>query len=60
MKTNRIKKIEESPDAFVIKTSDIHLPQRIGETLSPAQNGELEMHYDDEGYLVCVNWKGEE
>lgn len=56
---HRIMKIEEHPDAIVIKTTDIHLPQRIGEALRHAHRGELEMHYDEEGYFVRVNWKRE-
>ena len=56
---HRIMKIEEHPDGIEIKTTDIHLPQRIGEALRHAHNGELEMHYDEEGYFVRVNWKRE-
>jgi NMD protein affecting ribosome stability and mRNA decay len=56
---HRIMKIEEHPDAIVIKTTDIHLPQRIGEALRHAYKGELDMHYDEEGYLVRINWNRE-
>lgn len=56
----RIMKIEEHPDRVLITTTDIHLPQRIGEALHHAYKGELELHYDEEGYFVRVNWKRED
>lgn len=56
---HRIMKIEEHPNAIVIKTTDIHLPQRLGEALRQAHNGKLDMHYDEEGYFVRVNWNRE-
>jgi len=34
-------KIDERPEAIVIKTTDIQLPQGIGETLRHAHYGEL-------------------
>ena len=57
---HRIMKIEEHPDSIVIKTTDIHLPQRIGEALRHAQHGKLNVHYDDEGYFIRVNWSREQ
>jgi hypothetical protein len=57
---HRIMKIEEHPESIVIKTTDLHLPQRIGEALQHACKGDLNMHYDEEGYFVRVNWRREE
>jgi hypothetical protein len=56
---HRIMKIEEHPDAVVLSTTDIHLPSRIGEALHHAYKGELDVHYDQEGYFVRVNWNCE-
>jgi len=56
---HRIMKIEEHRDEMVISTTDIHLPHRIGEALHHAYKGQLEMHYDEEGYFARVNWTRE-
>jgi len=54
---HRIMAIETESDSIVIKTTDIHLPRRIGEALQSAYEGELDFHYDEEAYLIRVNWK---
>jgi NMD protein affecting ribosome stability and mRNA decay len=53
---NRILSIEEDAQGIVINTTDIHLPRRIGETVKRAFHGELEAHYEEDGYFVRVNW----
>jgi hypothetical protein len=58
---HRIMKItEERPDVFVIHTTDIHLPRRIGEALHRACKGKLERRYDEETYFIRVNWRRED
>ena len=57
---HRIMKVEEHPDAVIISTTDIHLPHRIGEAVHQAYKGEIQTHYDEEGYFVRVNWRREE
>lgn len=54
---NRIMDIEELDDGLRITTTDIHLPRRIGEALNNAWNGELDMHYDEEGYFIRLAWR---
>ena len=54
---NRIASIEETEDGLVISTTDIHLPRRIGEALKRAFHGELDMHFDEAGYFVRVDWR---
>lgn len=44
------------PSRAEIRT-DIHLARRIGEALRRAFRSELEMHLDDEGYFVRVDWR---
>jgi hypothetical protein len=56
---HRILRIEDHPDAVVIRTTDIHLPRRLGEALHHAYKGELHTHYDEEGYLARVTWSRE-
>jgi len=33
------------------------LPRRIGEALSSAWKGVLDMHYDEEGYFIRLTWR---
>jgi hypothetical protein len=48
---NRIVGIEEIGNALMISTTDIHLRRRIGEALKSASHGELDMDFDNAGYL---------
>jgi len=58
---NRIISIEsEGPDRVVISTTDIHLPRRIGRAMSRAYHGEMNEHFDENGYFVRVNWHRDE
>jgi NMD protein affecting ribosome stability and mRNA decay len=54
---NRIMAIEDDGDAMIVLTTDIHLPRRIGDAVNNAWNGDLETHYDDDGYFVRVTWQ---
>jgi hypothetical protein len=54
---NRVMSIEEAPDRLVINTTDIHLPRRIGEAVKRAFHGKLDIHFDEQGYFVRVNWQ---
>ncbi len=54
---NRIMSVEESPDSLIINTTDIHLPRRIGEAMKRAFHGKLDVHFDEQGYFVRVNWQ---
>lgn len=54
---NRIIGIEETDAGLVINTTDIHLPRRLGEALKRAFHGDLDMHYDEHGYFVRVDWR---
>lgn len=55
---NRIIAIEK-PDSetLVISTTDIHLPRRIGEAVKRAYHGELDLHFDEDGHFVRVDWQ---
>lgn len=53
---HRIMKVEERPASMIVTTTDIHLPRRIGESLRHSHKGELDIHYDQEGYFIRVNW----
>jgi hypothetical protein len=54
---NRIMDLDEGADRVHVSTTDIHLPQRIGEALKRAYDGELEVHYGHDEYTVRVHWR---
>jgi hypothetical protein len=54
---HRIMLVDERDDAIVIGTTDIHLPQRIGEALRRACRGELDVRYGSAEYSVRVHWR---
>ncbi len=56
---HRIMAIEETPETIVIKTTDLHLPHAIADALEHAYRGDLDMHYDEEGCFLRVNWQRE-
>lgn len=56
---HRIMAVEESRNSVVIKTTDIHLPARIGRALLRSSKGELDLKYDEGSYFVRADWKRE-
>jgi hypothetical protein len=54
---NRIIGIDDTEDGLAISTTDIHLPRRIGTALKRAMHGTLDMHFDNAGYFVRVDWR---
>jgi NMD protein affecting ribosome stability and mRNA decay len=56
---NRIISIEKDAQGVVINTTDIHLPRRIGEAVKRAFHGNIEDHFEKDGYFVRVNWSRE-
>lgn len=53
---NRIMDIDDDGAKIVIRTTDIHLPRRIGEAVHHAYHGKLDVHYDSGAYFVRVGW----
>lgn len=54
---HRIMKITPGEGGeVVVTTTDIHLPRRIAEALYNAYEGEMDFHYDEEGYFVRASW----
>lgn len=53
---HRIMEINRENGGFLITTTDIHLPRRIGEALEHAFHGDLEFHYEEETYSLRVRW----
>ena len=54
---NRIISIEHDTQGIVINTTDIHLPRRIGEAVRRAFHGEIDVHFEEDGYFVRVDWR---
>lgn len=52
----RIMAIEEDADSVVITTTDLHLARRIGTAVHHACQGEMEMKYSPDQYLIRVHW----
>lgn len=53
---NRIIGIEEGEDRVVVRTTDLHLPHRIGAAIQRTFQGRLDHHFDEDDYLMRVNW----
>jgi len=53
----RIMEIVPEAERVVVKTTDIHLPQRIGAALKSAYQGELAVAYGKDEYSVRVDWR---
>lgn len=55
---HRIMHIDERSGGIEISTTDIHLPQRIGEAMKRAHHGELSVQYASDEYSVRAHWHG--
>jgi hypothetical protein len=53
---NRIINIEQGDDRIVVNTTDIQLPVRIGEAIHRTFQGTLDRHFDEDGYIIRVDW----
>jgi hypothetical protein len=49
--------IEEHDDRIQISTTDVHLPHRITHALHDAWGGDVQMHYDLDGYFARAQWE---
>jgi NMD protein affecting ribosome stability and mRNA decay len=56
---NRIMDIVEQPESLVLRTTDIHLPRRIGKALQRAYGGRLDIDADKSAYFVRIAWRSE-
>jgi hypothetical protein len=53
---NRIMSVDEEDGEITIRTTDVHLPHRIGHALKDAWDGDMKTHYDLDGYFTRVEW----
>jgi hypothetical protein len=53
----RIMELTQGPGRMTVTTTDIHLPQRIGEAVKRAHHGDLAIEYAKQEYSVRVNWR---
>jgi hypothetical protein len=54
---HRIVHVDEREGAIEVSTTDIHLPQRIGEAVKRAHRGELTLQYAHDEYAVRAHWQ---
>lgn len=54
---HRIMDMTGADGGIVIRTTDTHLPRRIGDALFRAYDGELEVSYDRGGNFVRAEWR---
>jgi hypothetical protein len=54
----RVLAIEQYSDRVVVSTADVHLPRRIGEALSRAHGGRLDVAFGHDDYSTRVHWHG--
>lgn len=52
----RIMEISEDGNKIAITTTDIHVARRIGEAIHNAYEGNLDIKYGPEDYVVRVTW----
>ncbi len=57
---NRIIAVRSQDDSLLITTTDVHLPRRIAKAIQEAYDGELDIHFDNEGYFVSIVWRRDE
>lgn len=54
---HRIMAVETRDEATVVTTTDVHLPHRFGHAIKDAWGGELDTHYDADGYFARIVWQ---
>lgn len=54
---NRIIEIRDVDDQIRLTTTDVHLPRRIGKAIQDAWDGNLDVHFDEEGYFTRIVWR---
>ena len=53
---NRVMRIDVHDDHVDVATTDIHLPQRLGQAVKRAHGGNLVIHYGKDEYSVQLRW----
>jgi hypothetical protein len=52
----RIMQVTQDGPKTLVTTTDVHLARRIGEALHHAYQGDLDINYSQDEYLVRVSW----
>ena len=53
----RLMHVEEWDDGTELTFTDAHLPRGVGEAIQRAYDGELDIHFPEEGGIVRVYWE---
>ncbi len=54
---HRLMEVSESHARVSVATTDIHLPQRLGEAVKRAYDGDLVIKYGPDEYAVRASWR---
>lgn len=53
----RLMQVEDRDESAELTFTDSHLPQGVGEAVRRAYDGELDIHFPEEGGIVRVYWE---
>jgi len=53
----RLMQVEDRDESAELTFTDCHLPQGVGEAVRRAYDGELDIHFPEEGGIVRVYWE---
>jgi NMD protein affecting ribosome stability and mRNA decay len=53
----RLMRVEDRDDGAELTFTDSHLPHGVGEAIQRAYDGELDIHFPEEGGIVRVYWE---
>ena len=53
----RLMQVEDRDDGAELSFTDSHLPRGVGEAIQRAYDGELDIHFPEEGGIVRVYWE---
>jgi hypothetical protein len=53
---HRVMDMSEDEGVLLIRTTDVHLPRRIGEALKAAYEGEFEFQYEPDAQGIRAGW----
>lgn len=53
----RLMRVEDRDDGTELKFTDAHLPRGVGEAIRRAYDGDLDIHFPEDGGIVRVYWE---
>ena len=53
----RLMRVEDRDEGTELKFTDAHLPRGVGEAIRRAYDGDLDIHFPEDGGIVRVYWE---